>query len=206
MSLQNNGEIEKPNHASTGKPGKKILTSVYRHWNRKNQDSSVSTRICMDQATDSKVDRQHHQGIPHWDLYLLGNKWHDANGSKYWECRTPRVTSGGNITVCTRRATKDHFTLCCSKSLIFKQDKKEIEQGHLYQFRRWPWSDPDDEIVLDEVEDGMTSLSVYDLLNGRVMELAQRLVIRYIRPHWYLSESPHRLWFFNDPHAGLSHW
>ena len=41
---------------------------------QENQDPSVSTRICMDQATDSQVDRQHHQGIPHWDLHLLGNK------------------------------------------------------------------------------------------------------------------------------------
>ena len=61
------------------------------------------------------------------------------------------------------------------KGLIFKQDKKEISYKDIcINLDVDPEADPDDEIVLDEVEDGMTSLSVFDLLNGRVMELAQR--------------------------------
>ena len=61
------------------------------------------------------------------------------------------------------------------KGHIFNQDKKENSYTDIsINLDVDPEADPDDEIVLDEVEDGMTSLSVYDLLNGRVMDLAQR--------------------------------
>ena len=61
------------------------------------------------------------------------------------------------------------------KGLIHKYDKKEIDYKDIcINLDVDPTEDPDDEIVLDEPEEGMTCLSVFDLLNGRVMELAQR--------------------------------
>lgn len=55
------------------------------------------------------------------------------------------------------------------KGIIHKENKKEIDYKDICINLA---IDPDEEIVLDEPAEDLTCLSVFDLLNGRLMELA----------------------------------